>query len=580
MKSKIGIACALCLVVLFAGSCRKNGGEGGKKILKVAMTTEIPTVDPATAYDTVSSSAMYQSYETLYQYHYLKRPYVLEPLLAAAMPKVEGNGKRLIIKIKPNVRYHDDPVFKGQPRYVEAEDFITQLKRIAFAPTKSTGWGLFEGRIKGINEFRKLAGEDFSKFKSLSIEGLKALDKQTLQVDLEAPYPQMLYTFAMTFTSPLPMEAVEFYKNDFNDHMLGTGPFILKEWKKEDHITFVKNPNYREELYPSQGDRQANESGLLTYAGRKIPFLDGIEFIYFKKTEQRWPMFKERKLDFIPLPKTNFVEVIDANGELKPEFAKEEMKLLISPAQTYWWLSFNMKDPLVGKNRYLRLAIAHAIDFDKFVQLFTNNVGQRSNSIFPPGIPGYLPSAKLPYEYDLKKAKEYLKLAGYPEGKGLPIINFDESGAGKTEREQGEFIKSELAKIGIRINPILNLFGSFLDKGKRGDLQFFQDGWSLDYPDAENCLQLLYGKNHTPGPNVSAYSNAEVDRMIERIKLLSDGPEKFKLMTEIEKRVNEDVPWIMTYYSRNYTIVQSYVKNYRYSDLVFNYFKYLDVAEN
>ena len=383
----------------------------------------------------------------------------------------------------------------------------------------------------------------------------------------------------MTFTSPLPMEAVEYYKNNFHDHILGTGPFILKEWKKESHLIMVKNPNYHDEFYPAQGDRQANESGLLSYAGRKVPFLDGIEIRLFRKNEERWPLFLDKKLDFMPLPKTNFAEVIDTDGQLSSKFRDKNLQLHVSPAQTYWWFSFNMNDPLVGKNKYLRLAIAHAIDFDKFVQVFTNNVGQRANSIYPPGIPGYLPSAKLPYEYNIEKAKEYLKLAGFPEGKNLPPINFDESGAGNTEREQAEFVKSELAKVGIKINPVLNLFPAFLSKGKKGELQFFQDGWSLDYPDAENCLQLLYGKNHSPGPNSSFYSNPRVDQLIERIKLLSDGPEKTRLMADVERQVNEDLPWIMVYYSRNYTLVQDYVKNYRYSDLVFNYFKYLDLAE-
>ncbi len=568
----------LTTVLLLSGSCRNKIGQSDDKILHVAVTSEVPTLDPATAYDTVSSSAIYQSYETLYQYHYLKRPYTLEPLLAVGMPKVEGNGKRYTIKIKTGVRYHDDVAFKGQPRFVEAEDFITQLKRVAFMPSHSTGWGLFEGRIRGIDEFRKAAGDDFSKFKSLHIEGVKALDKETLQIDLNAPYPQMLYAFAMTFTSPMPIEVVEFYKNDLHDHVVGTGPFLLQEWKKESYLKLKRNPFYREEFYPSQGDRQANEGNMLNYAGKRIPFLDGIEFHFYKNPEDRWPQFMDKKLDFLALPKTNFNQAIDSTGQLSQQFQKKNIKLLVSPAQTYWWFSFNMKDPLLGKNKYLRLAIAHAIDFDHFVQVFTNNVGQRANSIFPPGIPGYTPTAQLPYEYDLKKAKEYLRLAGYPDGKGLPTLNFDESGAGNTEREQAEFIKNELAKVGIKINPVLNLFPVFLEKGKKGELQFFQDGWSLDYPDAENCLQLLYGKNHSPGPNTSGYSNPEVDRLIERIKLLNDGQEKAQLMTQVEKLVNADIPWVMIYYSRNYTLVHDHVNNFRYSDLIFNYYKYLDLS--
>lgn len=567
-------------VLVVCGSCRKNLGQNDEKILRVAVTSEIPTLDPVTAYDTVSSSAIYQVYETLYQYHYLKRPYTLEPLLAAEMPKIEGNGKRYIIKIKSGVRYHDDPAFKGQPRYVEAEDFITQLKRVAFIPSHSTGWGLFEGRIKGIDEFRKAVGEDFGKFKIMKIEGVKALDKQTLQIDLAAPYPQMLYAFAMTFTSPMPIEVVEFYNNKLYDHVVGTGPFVFQEWKKDSYLKLKRNAFYREEFYPSQGDRQANEGEMLNYAGKRLPFLSGIEFQFYKNPEERWPLFMEKKLDFLPLPKTNFAQAIDSSGQLSQQYQKKNIRLLVSPAQTYWWISFNMKDPLFGKNKNLRLAIAHAIDFDRFVQVFTNNVGQRANSIFPPGIPGYTPTARLPYRYDLNKAKEYLRLAGFPDGKGLPTINFDESGAGNTEREQAEFIKAELAKVGIKINPVLNLFPVFLEKGKKGELQLFQDGWSLDYPDAENCLQLLYGKNHAPGPNTSAYANPEVDRLIERIKLLNDGPEKAELMTQIEKLVNADIPWVMIYYSRNYTLVHDYVKNFRYSDLIFNYYKYIDLNSN
>ena len=201
MKSKIFIVSTLIATMFLSGSCQKWKRQKNDKILRVAVTTEIPTLDPATAYDTVSSSAIYQSYESLYQYHYLKRPYTLEPLLAAAMPKVEGNGKRLVIKIKTGIRYHDDPAFNGKVRLVEAEDFITQIKRVAFEPTGSTGWGLFEGRIQGIDQFRKEAGSDFNKFKTLSISGLKAIDKETLQVDLSSNALCLRHDFYISSTN-------------------------------------------------------------------------------------------------------------------------------------------------------------------------------------------------------------------------------------------------------------------------------------------------------------------------------------------------------------------------------------------
>ena len=97
----------------------------------------------------------------------------------------------------------------------------------------------------------------------------------------------------------------------------------------------------------------------------------------------------------------------------------------------------------------------------------------------------------------------------------------------------------------------------------------------MDYPDAENVLQLLISKNHSPGPNSSFYSNPEFDKMFTKLKLLSDGKEKFELMNKMEKIILKDVPWIMHYYSRRYILHYNYVRNYRHSDIIFRYMKYL-----
>ena len=78
----------------------------------------------------------------------------------------------------------------------------------------------------------------------------------------------------------------------------------------------------------------------------------------------------------------------------------------------YWWLAFNMNDPILGKNLKLRQSIAHAVNIEKFIKLFTSNVGLRANSIYPPGVPGYDPSAELPFTYNVEKAKELIKEAG------------------------------------------------------------------------------------------------------------------------------------------------------------------------
>jgi ABC-type transport system substrate-binding protein len=558
--------------ILLFSSCKQKDNSN---TLNVSLSGEISTIDPANSYDTISASIVYQGYEQLYEYHYLKRPYTLQPHLAEAMPLIENDGKKYTIKIKKGIQYHDDPSFKGEKRFVTAHDFITQIKRLAYLPTNSNGWWLFDGKIKGLNKFRKDAGRDFEKFKSLKIEGLTAVDDHTLVIELNDTYPQMLYTLAMSFTSPVPIEAVEMYENNLNDKIIGTGPYQLDKWESSIRLKLKKNPNYRKVFYPGQGDRIANSRKLLKDSGKVIPFIEKIEYNVYKEAQTRWLNFKAKKIDYLIIPKDNYSSAVDPNGNLTKELKEEKIKLQIFPTLTYWWLSFNMNDPILGKNLNLRKAIAHAIDIEKYINVFTNNIGQKSNSIYPPGIPGYDPSSKLPYEYSKEKAKMYLAKAGYPKGKGLPTLTYDVRGVSATNRQQADFVKSELLKIGINVQVALNNFPAFLEKSRNGKLQFWQDGWALDYPDAENVLQLLISRNHAPGPNATFYSNPKFDKLFEKLKVLPNGREKVELMRQMEEIILDELPWVMQYYSRNYILYHDRLNNYRHSDLIYNNFKYL-----
>ena len=563
--------------LLFFSSCEKSPlKKKEKQVLRIPLTSSLTSLDPAKAYDVVSGTVVYQIYESLFEYHYLKRPYTLIPLLAESMPLARHNGTQFTIKIKKNVLYHPGPAIpKG--RMVKAQDFITQIKRLAFSPTKSNGWWLFVDKIKGLDAFRKKAKKSFSLFKSLEISGLKAPDDHTLIITTKRPFPQLLNTLAMTFTSPIPMEAVEYYKNDLSKVDIGTGPFFLKKWDQK-RIRISKNQDYREAYYPSTGDRLANFGHLLKDAGKRIPFLDEVEFHFLENSSERWDYFIQNKIDLInDIPADKLYYALSEKGSLSQELKQKGIHMHIAPSLTYWWFAFNMSDPLLGKNRYLRLAIAHAIDRGALITKLTKNVGLLANSLYPPGIPGYDPSKKLSLKYDLKKAREYLKKAGYPEGKGLPIIHFDVRGNNNTKAKEAQFVKASLEKIGIKIKITLNTFPKFLEKSRQGKLQFWQGGWALDYPDSENVLQLLITKSFPPGPNDSFFSNKEFDDFYKRLKMLENGPQKFKLMRSMESLFEYHMPWILTYYARNRILRPTRLKNFRYSDIAFNYIKYLRI---
>ena len=572
MRTLIALA-----ILLFSFSCRKADKGVRNDILKLSLSGEVSTLDPAHSYDTISGSIVYQVYEQLYQYHYLKRPYTVIPLLAEGMPTVENEGKKYTIRLKKNIRYHDHESFGGRPRFLKSQDFVNQLKRLAFQGTRSNGWWLFDGKIVGLNKFREQAGSDFEKFKNLKVTGLKTPNEHTLVIELTEPYPQLLFTLAMSFTSPMPSEYIAHNNNQLIGTMIGTGPFRLKEIQNNNKYILEKNPDYHEQLYPSEGDRHANEKQLFKDAGKKLPFLKKIEFSVMKESNTRWLNFRKKNIDLLVIPKDNYASVIDPDGGLNEEFKKDRIELEISPTLTYWWLSFNMIDPVLGPNLNLRKAIAHAIDVDRYIKVFTNNIGQKANSIYPPGIPGYDPANTLPHSYSVEKAKKFLELAGFPNGEGLPTLIYDVRGNSATNRQQAEFIKSELAKVNIKVDISLNTFPAFLDKARRGKLQFWQDGWAMDYPDAENSLQLLVGKNKPPGPNTTYYKNDEFDQLFQQLKSLPNGNAKKELMIKMENIVHNDMPWVMQYYARNYIVKHDYLKNYRPSDLINNYMKYLRV---
>jgi oligopeptide transport system substrate-binding protein len=559
-------------------SCTKNK-SGSDNTLNFPLSGQISTLDPVNSYDSISMSVVYQGYEQLYEYHYLQRPYKIIPLLAESLPKVEKNGTRYTIKIKKGIQYHDSPAFKGKTRFVKAQDFVHQFKRLAFKPLISNGWWLFDGRIVGLNEFREEVGNDYEKLKTTSIQGLQTPDDHTLIIDLIKPYPQMINALAMSFTSPVPVEVSDHFNNNLTEHMIGTGAYKLDKWHRNSKITMSRFEKYHKSFYPGQGDRLANSRGLLEDAGKRLPFIDKITFHIIKESQTRWLQFISSNLDFLRVPKDNYSSLVTSDGNLKEEFSKKGIVLEIFPTLTFWWISFNMNDPHLGKNRLLRQAIAQALDTQKYIQTFTNNIGLRATSIYPPGIPGYDPTSSLPYEYNLDKAKELLAKAGFPNGIGLPTLVYDTRGSSTTQRQKAEFIKTQLEKIGIKLKIETNTFPAYLKKAKEGKLQIWLDGWSLDYPDSENVLQLLTKQNHPPGPNATYYASEEFDKMFDELKLMDNGVNKFELMKKMEQVVFKDLPWALLYYSRDYIMYHKRLKNFRYSDLFTNKVKYLRLSK-
>ena len=545
-----------------------------KTNLRLSLDNAVESLDPAKAYSDDSLFVSAQVLEPLYQYHYLKRPYEIQPLLAEALPQFSEKGKVVKINLKKGVYYHPHPVFKGQLRELKAEDFVNQVKRLALEELKSPGQSILKGLLVGFDEYNNLIGGDWSKIHSTPLKGIQSVGDYTLEFHLTKSEPNIAYYLALNFIVPLPWELISFYKNKMDQVLIGTGPYMYKGFKDQ-YYDMEKFPEYRKDFYPTAGDRYANVQKLLDSSKEKIPFIDHIQ-LYVTQENERWNKFFNREIDLLTVPKTMISKLYNSNGELNSEIKSRGAQLKHFPILANRWLAFNMKDPLLGKNQHLRRAIAYSIDFAKYIQVISQNTNLRANSILVPGISGYLPAKDFKFKYDLVLAKEYLKMAGFTNPQEMPVITYSTRGNLEINLVEAQFIKEQLEAIGLRVEIELLNFSDFLKKGRAGELQFFTDVWLFDYPDGENILQLLVSHN-SPGINKSAYSNPLMDELYLQLKETTNIDQRDKIIQRMEEIVFEDVPWIPMMYESSFVLQYPEIKNFRKSSIIRNYVKYLKI---
>jgi oligopeptide transport system substrate-binding protein len=572
-------------IALGLAACSSSENDAGKMVLHYYHKDDVKHIDPANAFDTFSTELVTNLYEALYQYDYLNETYRLVPLLAADMPKISPDHKTYTIRIKRGVRFHDDPVFpEGKGREVKAQDFVYAIKRLAIPAIQSNGWWLVDGKIQGINAFHdKLVSApkpEIPKLLMEKVDGIVALDDYTLQIKCVKPYPQLMFALAMSFTAPMAREVVEKYADDRGnlvDKAVGTGAFYLKRWDRGNRIVLERNPNYHEEFYPATGAQQFRKRGLFADAGKPMPFLDRIYISVIKEAQPMWLKFMNGEIDIALIPKDNFSTAITQQVNLSPNLAARGIRLSVEPGLIFYYVSFNMKDKVVGSSKLLRQAISSAIDRDKWIELFTNGRGRKMVTALPAGIPDRPKNAALKYDFNLERAKDLLKRAGYPGGKGVPTLRLDMRSADSASRQLGEFFQTQFAQIGLKLEVVYNTFPAFLEKMKNGDLQISYGGWHMDYPDAENVYQLLYGPNQAPGPNDSSFNHPEMNKLYEKMAFMDSGADRAATIERMEAILQEEVPWAFGYYHTDYYLTQPWVLNFRSNDLIQNKFKYIRI---
>ncbi len=661
-------ACLL-LFPLFLAACTQQvnspypASDAGKSILYSAFEERPKHLDPARSYSENEYVFLGNIYEPPLQYHYLKRPYQLEPETAAAMPTVryfDAQGRELQasaeaakiavseyeIRLKPSVRYQPHPAFArdawGKPRYIPiqvdelaridkfqdfsetgtreltAADYVYQIRRLAHPRVQSPILGLMADYIVGLKDLAKALGKDakalpkdaYLDIGKYDFPGAYVVDKTTYRIRIKGKYPQFLYWLAMPFFAPVPEEAERFYRQPgmaernftLDWQPVGTGAFYLAENDPNRVMRLQRNPHYRDDFYPHEGDPGDREAGLLADAGKRLPMVDTVIYSLEKEDVPYWNKFLQGYYDASGVSSDSFDQAIRMNADGEPDLTPDMQKrgILLSTAArpSLSYMGFNMLDPVVGglseRARNLRQALSIAIDYDEFISIFLNGRGLPGQGPIPPGIFGHREGeagvnpevfrwqdGKL-QRRTLDEAKRLLAEAGYPNGRDAKsgqalTLYFDTAASGPEAKSRMDWFRKQFAKLNIQLVVRATDYNRFQDKMLKGSEQIFEWGWNADYPDPENFLFLLYGPNKkvgAGGENAANYQNPEFDRLFEAMKDMDNGPERQAVIDRMLALTRADAPWIFAFHPKSFGLRHGWVKNAKPNLMAHNLLKY------
>lgn len=629
MLTRIALVASLALGSAL-GACTNDPypySDRDSKVLYSSFSEAPRTLDPAVSYTTAEHVITGNVYDTLLEYHYLKRPYQLMPGLAEAVPQSEplaGGGERYRFRIRPGVAFQDDPCFPAmgsgaRTRGVVAADFAFQFARLADPAVNSPVASSF-AQVKDFTAFAKRLAELRAADPALArlpareqyakaggIAGVVVRSDTDLDIELSEPNAQILYWFAMPFTTPIAWEAVAYYdgrqgRANFADHAVGTGPFRLALYDKQQRYVMERNPTW----YGTRADAGAAPGAVFPsdidpkdvaekridagYAGQRMPFLDRIHFTREREGIPRFNKFLQGYYDDGGIIKESFDAIVQ-NDRLSPEMAARGMRLDREVEPTIFYIGFNMNDPVLGSKggeraRKLRQAMSLAINTDAYLDLFLNGRGVPAQSPLPPGIFGYDEAYRNPFRKpDLGQARKVLGEAGYVNGidpaTKLPVkLTLDIGNASAQSQLENEFLVGAWRSLGLDVQIAATTYNQFQDKVRRGAYQIYRWGWNADFPDPENFLFLLECSNaqsSSNGPNTSNFCDPEFDRLYREMKDMPNGGKRAGLVKRMLEIIERERPWIELFHAEDFTLTHAWLVNSKPMGLSYPAYKYKDV---
>ena len=554
-----------------------------EKVLHMFLSTGETGLDPAVASDNATLSLLENLFDPLLRYDYLARPATLRANTATAMPAISSDGLTYTFRIRPGIHFTPDPAFKGIKREVTAADYVYSLKRL-YDPALKSPWAyMFEGKIAGDAALRQRFDPD------LPVAGLQAIDRYTLQIRLAAPDNNFLFYLATAASSVVAREVIEAYPGQAGNHPIGTGPFMLGQWKRSDRIVLLANPASTAVFQATPGDNPADQAIAAALNGKRLPRVDRVEVRIAEEFQGRMLGFLNGEYDYLEQIPESMTEMVVRDGSLKPELAARGIVLSRFPVLQTYYMWMNMTDPVVGGYSRDRIALRRAISMSynsaEDIALLKKGFAIKAESPLPPNVRGYDPHYRSPVPYNPALANALLDRHGYqqrdadgfrraPNGTPLTLTMHSEATVGGRLRD--ELWRKCLNAIGLRVLFKSDKKTEIIKASRLGTVQMFESNWIADFPDGDNFYQLLYGPN-AGRANYARFNLPAYNVRYEKARLLQDGAERNTLYFELNQLLHAYNPWVPLTHVLSGDLRHPWLKNYKRHPVEFTNWRYLDV---
>jgi ABC-type transport system substrate-binding protein len=557
--------------------------SGEPKVLHMFLSTSEAGLDPAVGSDLATLSLLENLFDPLLRYDYLARPVKLQGNTAAGLPLIEDGGRSYTFHIRPGIYFTPDPAFKGRKREVTAQDYVYSFKRLYDPTLKSPFSYMFDGKLVGDEALKKNFSYD------TSIAGLQAIDRYTLRIRLNEPDNNFLFYMAMPASSVVAREVMEAYPGQAGNHPVGTGPFMIGDWKHSDRIVLLRNPDSTAVFHATPGVDAADKAIAAALEGKRLPRVDRVEVKIAEEFQGRMLGFLNGEYDYLEQVPESMTDMVMKDGKLKPELAARGMQLYRFPVLQTYYLWMNMEDPVVGgyskEKVALRRAISLAYNNAEDIALLKKGLAIKADSPLPPNVLGYDPNYRSPVPYDPALANALLDRFGYdkrdpdgfrraPGGQPLTLTMHSEATVGGRLRD--ELWRKCLTSIGLRVVFKSDKKPEIIKASRLGKVQMFESNWVADFPDGDNFYQLLYGRN-AGRANYSRFNLPAYNERYEKARRLTDGPERQQLYFEMNQLIHAYNPWVPLTHVISADIRQPWLKNYKRHPVEFTPWRYLDI---